>query len=130
MKNRLLKAGICMVAFTAFAFAQSGIAGKWVGETQGRGGTQTITLELQVDGSTLTGTIAQGQQGPVAISDGKVDGTKISFNQVLNFNGMEITVNWSGEHSGDELMLTRAGGRGGRGGRGGGGGPITFKRAS
>ena len=122
-----------LFVLTAFVYAQGGVTGKWTGEQQGRGGSQPVTLELKADGSKLTGSMTTGQN-TMAISDGTVDGSKISFKTTANFNGNEVQISYSGEVKGDELSLTRefAGGRGGRGGGGGGRGgaqPLVLKRA-
>jgi hypothetical protein len=116
-------------------FAQ-GVAAKWTGEAQARGGTQPVTLDIKADGGKLTGTLMQGQNTS-EIADGKVDGSKITFTTTQNFGGNSVEIMWSGEVKGDELTLTRTGGGGGggRGGGGGGGGagrgaqPITLKRS-
>ena len=136
--KKLLIAAAGLSILPALAFAQGGAAGKWTGEQQGRGGTQPVTLELKADGTNLTGTMTTGQNA-VQISDGTVDGSKISFETTQNRGGNNVQVTWSGEINGDELTLTRQGGGGGgrRGGGGGGGGggrgggraPLTLKRA-
>jgi len=115
-------------ALSLVAFAQSGPAGKWTGETQGRQGPQTITLELKVDAGKLTGTMAQGAQPAAEITDGKlVDPTTISFKRSLQGRGGggPIEIEYTGKIKDDEMTLTPNGG--GRGGRG----PmeITLKRA-
>ena len=122
MKRVLLVFALLLVA-TGLVYAQAGVAGKWTGETPGRGGAAAtpLTLELKVAGTTLTGTITNGAQPAAAISDGKLDGNKISFTQTISNNGTDVMVSYTGEVNGDELSLTRAGG-GGRGGAGGGGG--------
>jgi hypothetical protein len=145
--KKLLIAAAGLSILPALAFAQGGAAGKWTGEQQGRGGAQPVTLELKVDGDKLTGTFTTGQNA-APISDGKVDGSKISFKTTQSRGGNDVQVTWSGEVNGDELTLTRQGGGGGGGGRRGGGGngggggggggggrggggraPITLKRA-
>ena len=138
MKKALLVAAALFV-MSGLVFAQ-GVAGKWTGEQQGRGGTQPVTLELKADGAKLTGTMKVGEGAAVNIADGKADGMKVSFATTQNFGGNEVQVMWSGEVKGDELTLTRMGGGGGRGGGGGGGGaggggggrgpmPLTLKRS-
>jgi len=120
-----------LFVMSVLVFAQGGVAGKWTGETQGRGGTQPVTLDVKADGS---GTLTQGQNTS-QLTDGKVDGMKITFTTTQNFNGNEVKIMWSGEVKGDEMTLTRSGGggRGGGGGGGGGGGrgpqPSTLKRS-
>jgi hypothetical protein len=125
MKKGLL-AVAAMVVMSGLVYAQ-GVAGKWTGEQPGRGGNpgQPITLELKVSGSTVTGTMKTGDGDPVQISDGKVDGMKVSFTTSINRGGNDFQIMYSGEVNGDELTLMRqggGGGGGGGGGRGGGGG--------
>jgi hypothetical protein len=67
--------------------------GKWTAEVQGRNGTQTVTFDFHVDGATLT--------------DGKVDGDNISFAQVVNFNGNEMKINYTGKADGDTIHFSR-----------------------
>ena len=121
MKARFLLVPAIGLLMSSVVLAQSGASGTWKGEAQGRGGAQEVTLELSVDGTTVTGTFMQGQQ-TVEISDGMVEGNTISFKRTISARGNEFTISYSGEIDGDELTLnpTFEGGRGG-GGRGGGG---------
>ena len=117
-------------ALSMVAFAQAGPAGKWTGETQGRQGPQTITLELKADASKLTGTFAQGAQPAAEITEGKiVDATTISFKRSVQGRGggAPIEISYTGKIKGDELTLTPTVAGGGGGGRG----PteLTLKRA-
>ena len=80
--------------------------GKWTAQVQGRRGTQTVTFDFHVDGSKLTGTITS-PRGESDISDGKVDGDNISFDQVLNFNGNEFKISYTGKADGDTIKFTR-----------------------
>ena len=141
----LLVLGAAAAVVPVLAFAQGGAAGKWTGEQQGRNGAQPVTLELKVDGAKLTGTMKTGDNAALQISDGKMDGSKVSFKVTQSFGGNDVQITWSGEVNGDELTLMRefAGGGGGRGGGSGGGGggggggrgggrgnqPLTLKRA-
>jgi len=81
--------------------------GKWTAEVQGRNGPQTITFDFHVDGSTLTGKVTT-MRGDMDISNGKVDGDNISFDQVMNFNGNSMTINYKGTADGaDSIKFTR-----------------------
>ena len=105
---------LALVAFFCLsiaAFAAS-VDGKWTAEVPGRGGnTATTTFTFKADGSTLTGTVAN-QRGENPIQNGKVEGDNISFEQVLNFNGNEMRLNYKGTVKGDTIEMTREGGRG------------------
>ena len=142
--RKVLSVSAFVLAVSALAYGQANLAGKWMGETQGRGGPQTVTLQLKVDGKTLSGTFTQGEQPATEISDAKiVDASTIMFGRSFTGRGGNaITLNYTGKLSGDELALTMAfpgGGPGGGGpgagpgGPGGGAGrgpmPITLKRA-
>ena len=114
------------------------VSGKWVAQMTGRGGqTREVTFNFKVDGTTLTGTMS-GPQGDMEISDGKIDGDQISFNQTLEFNGNQVKMLYKGTVSGDEIKFTRTREGGGQGGPPGGGGgrgmgrnqEFTAKRAS
>ncbi|HEY1805532.1 MAG TPA: hypothetical protein VGG45_13740 [Terracidiphilus sp.] len=90
--------------------------GKWTGDVQGRNGTQTLTFDFHVDGSTLTGKITT-PRGDMDIANGKVDGDNISFDQVLNFNGNSFTIGYAGKAAADgtiNFTRTFAGGNGDR----------------
>ncbi len=87
--------------------------GKWTADVQGRGGnTTTLTFDFHVDGTNLTGTVTT-PRGDTAISNGKVDGDNISFDQALNFNGNSFTISYKGTADGDTIKFTRTFGGGG-----------------
>src|ERR1700733_9208663 len=81
-------------------------SGKWTADVQGRNGMQTITFDLHVDGAAVTGKVTT-PRGDVDISNGKVDGDNISFDQVLNFNGNSFTISYKGVADGDTIKFTR-----------------------
>ncbi len=80
--------------------------GKWTGDVTTPRGTQTLTFEFKVDGAALTGTVTT-PRGANDISNGKVDGDNISFDQVLNFNGNEFKITYTGKADGDTIKFTR-----------------------
>jgi hypothetical protein len=84
--------------------------GKWTMEQPGRGGgpPRVSTIDLKVDGAKLTGSLtAPGRGGgdPVAapISNGKVDGDKISFDVVRDFGGNSMTMKYEFTVKADEM---------------------------
>src|SRR5512132_286967 len=96
-----------LLLLTAAAALAADVNGKWVAQMPGRGGeTREATLNLKADSNTLTGSIT-GRRGEVQISDGKVDGDNISFVQVMEFNGNQVKLLFTGKVSGDEIKFTR-----------------------
>jgi hypothetical protein len=114
------------------------LTGTWQITTEGRRGALTQTLVLTQDGSALTGTLTftgggrrggggggggGGLGGPIAISEGTVNGNAFSFTMTIDFNGNSFTQRYTGTFEGDTMQGTVEGGRGGggpfRGTRGG-----------
>jgi hypothetical protein len=110
MTKKLLFVTTILLALTFTAFAAD-VSGKWVYEQPGRGGgnPSKITLTLKQDGAKLTGNESRpGRDGnamETEISDGKVDGSNISFKVTRNFNGNSFVSDFTGTVSGDEIKL-------------------------
>ena len=79
------------------------VTGTWTAEMKTPdGNSMQMTFTFKQDGATLTGTV-QGPQGdPMAISNGKIEGDKFSFD--VSFNGM--TINHQCTVDGDEIKMT------------------------
>ena len=111
----------CLMAGMALA---ADITGTWVAEMSGGpggggpgGGGMQITFNFKASGNTFTGTTeAMGNSSP--ISEGKIDGDKISFVVKVDMGGNAMTINYKGTVAGDEMKLTFSmeGGMGGPGG--------------
>ena len=145
MTKKLILPAVLLLGISGAALAAE-IDGKWTAEVEGRRGTVTQTLSLTSSGNNLTGSLEGGRGNAVDISDGKLDGNKVSFKVVREFNGNQFTQQYTGTLSdAGELNLTvsmSGGGRrgggggggfgGGKGGRGGGGGQrnLVFKKAA
>jgi len=92
------------------------ITGKWTAEFDSEVGAQKYVFEFQADGATLTGTAISnidGAEAKTPITEGKIDGDKISFVENLNYQGMELPITYEGTVSGDEIQLARIEGAGG-----------------
>lgn len=108
------------------------VTGRWTADMQTRNGnTMTMTMNLKADGDRLTGTVS-GRQGDIDISDGKIDGNKITFKVVREFNGNQMTQKYKGTLDGDTIhfTVTMEGGGGNWGGGGGQGRQFDAHRAS
>jgi hypothetical protein len=105
MKKLLYACAVLVLAFGASKLHAADVTGSWKGEiSTPDGGTFPVAYTLKQDGATLTGT-TQGPQGDeMSITDGKVDGNKVSFK--ISFNGMTIVNEGTVSESGDEIKLT------------------------
>jgi len=121
MKKLLCLCAALMMAFTAATAFAADVTGAWTANMAGpNGDSMKITFTFKQDGAKLTGTAGGPMGDPMEISDGKVDGDKLSFN--VSFNGMIIkhegvitgdtikltTKSDSGDFPGMEMTLTRA----------------------
>ena len=100
----VLVAGLCVIGAVAHA---AGVDGTWTTSFDTQVGNQTYTYTFKVEGTTLTGTAKGNLITDSVLSDGKVDGNKISFVEKGNYMGMPLTFNYTGEINGDEIKLKR-----------------------
>ena len=100
---------------------ESNIAGKWETTRETPSGTMTSTFTFVVDGSKLTGTIGS-RMGDTKISEGSVDGNKISFKVVMSRGDRTIEMVYAGTVEGDTITGTMETPRGEQ--------PWTAKRVS
>ena len=119
--RKLLAAFAVLAIFLSPAIARAAdITGTWTGVMRGPNGNADFQLSFtfRQDGAKFTGTV-QGPQGePIPITDGKIDGDKLTF--TVSFNGM--TISHEGTVSGDEIKMTTKSDQGF-------GGEMTLKRA-
>ena len=124
MMKKLAGPMVLLLGISSAALAAE-IDGKWTAEVEGRRGTVTQTLVLKASGSNLTGSLEGARGGALDISDGTIDGNKVSFKVIREFNGNQFTQEYKGTLSEKgELDLTvsmSGGGRRSGGGFGGGG---------
>ena len=123
-----MRAFILTVLFMLLAGVASAanIDGKWKGSMDMMGQKSELGFVFKANGSELTGTHTGPQGNEYPISEGKIDGDKITF--VVKVTGqMEMKINYEGKIAGDEITLTfkmdmgaPPGGGGGPGGPGGG----------
>src|SRR4051812_45728640 len=109
MRNRLwfaLVTAIALALAPAHA-AAADITGTWTASFDTQIGKQNYTYDFVVKDSALTGK-AKSDNGESALTDGKVDGDKVTFVETLNFQGMDIRIVYTGTvTSADEIKFTR-----------------------
>lgn len=108
MKSRILGIGITLLTATALLLAAD-VSGTWQGMVNlpnGQGLPFTVKLKTHADH--LTGALAAippGSAPDIEISDGKVQGDRISFSAVRQIQGKAVKFNYTGELTGDELKI-------------------------
>jgi opacity protein-like surface antigen len=121
MQRRIFLACAVLMTVMAGAALAADITGNWTGATD----QFTVTFAFKQDGEKLTGNVNGPQGDPMPISDGKVQGDKISFKVKVDMGGNSMTITHEGTIKGDEITLaTKVEG----GGDFPGGGPMTLKR--
>ena len=128
MKSRSLVAAVFAAALAAAPTDAQDLTGTWeLSAEGGRGGTQVMTLVIEQDGGSLTGTLTRtfgrrgggggggGRGGPLEseIENGSVDGDDFSFTVTLTFGDNSFTQSFSGTVDGDSMEGSLEGGRGG-----------------
>jgi len=106
---RKLALAVMFLALGSVAAMAADFNGKWTADVTTPRGTQTITFDFHVDGTTLTGKVTT-PRGDTDITEGKIDGANISFSQVMNFNGNEFKLTYTGKIDGDSIKFTRQAG--------------------
>ena len=101
-----LALAVMFVALGSVSALAADFNGKWTGDVTTPRGTQTVTFDFKVDGAALTGKVTT-PRGATDITNGKVDGDNISFDQVMNFNGNEFKLTYTGKADGDTIKFTR-----------------------
>ncbi len=103
---RLLALALAPLALHAAA----NLTGTWKAEFDTQIGRQKYTFTFKQDGSQLTGKTVDeidGEKSQGTISEGKVEGDKVSFVENLSYQGNDLRLTYTGTISGDELKLAR-----------------------
>ena len=104
---RKIAVALLLVTFGCLTAIAADFNGKWTAEFDTQIGQQRYTYEFHVDGNKLTGKAVNEQFGGTDIQEGKIDGDNISFVEVLNFNGSDLRITYTGKIEGDEIHFTR-----------------------
>jgi len=107
MRLTMTVLGAVLLAVPALA---GDVAGRWAAEFDTQVGPQKYTFDLKVEGDKLTGTAhfeRMGQTGEAELIRGKVDGDTVTFVEMLDFQGNQVEIAYSGKVEGDEIAFTR-----------------------
>jgi opacity protein-like surface antigen len=114
-----LACAVLMMAMAGAALAAD-ITGNWTGSSD----QFTLKFVFKQNGETLLGNVIGPQGDPLPITDGKVQGDKLSFTVKVDMGGNSMKITHEGTIKGDEISLTTKV----EGGGDFGGGPMTLKR--
>jgi enterochelin esterase-like enzyme len=147
---------LALTAITTFAgsILAADVSGTWKVDFDTQIGLQKYTFALEQNGTNLTGKAnaeLNGEKREVQLKEAKLDGDTLSFVELLNFQGTELRITYTGKIAPNEIKFTRKVGDfateeasakrdaatstapaaaapepRARGGRGGFGGPITL----
>lgn len=98
------------VALLPWAGFGADVTGSWKSEFESAIGLQKYTFTLKQEGQKLSGkarSVVDERTREAELQEGKVDGEKISFLEMLNFQGNEIPIRYTGTVAGEEMKLTR-----------------------
>jgi hypothetical protein len=110
MAIRTFVAFAIMTLFCVTAALAQDFNGTWSSVFESQIGEQKYTFDFKVKGDKLTGKATseiKGEKRDTELKDGKVKGDDISFTETLNFQDMEIKIEYSGKIKGDEIKLKR-----------------------
>jgi hypothetical protein len=101
-----MKKLLVLLAITAAAVWAADVAGTWKATAEGPNGTMERTFVFKVDGNKLTGETSSSMMGKSTITDGKVDGDKISFTITAKMQDTDFKLSYQGKVTGNEIQLT------------------------
>ncbi len=111
MKTLRIAAAAAVLVLAASAGVRAAdVTGRWTTEFDSPVGVQKYTYDLKASGETLTGTAAferMSEKGTVELKEGKVQGDKVTFVEMLDFQGTSIRIEYAGTLAGDEIRFSR-----------------------
>lgn len=95
-------AALLMLAGQAYA----DLDGRWTGALATPNGNMNVAFDFVEDGGMVTGTSTGPDGAAVAISDGKLEGDKLSFNISVDMGGTPATFPHTGTVKGDTIDMS------------------------
>ena len=106
--RRTFIASVVLVLGLLAVVRAADVTGKWTAKFMTQVGEQEYTYDFVAKGTTLTGTATGNLTGKSPISDGKIDGDKISFIENDMYMDMPLRFEYTGTvSSNDEIKLSR-----------------------
>lgn len=106
--SRVITASAILVVALLAGVRTADVSGTWTATFDTQMGQQQYTYQFTVKGTELTGIAKGNLTGETKISDGKVDGQKITFVENATFMEMPVRFEYSGTMtSADEIKMSR-----------------------
>jgi hypothetical protein len=84
--------------------APADVTGSWMGSFDFNGTDVPVTFKLKSSGGTVTGTVeGMGNDAPIEIHDGKVDGETVTFTVNVDYQGQTYTLQYKGKIAAGEI---------------------------
>lgn len=86
------------------------LTGRWKAEFETQRGLQKYTFNLKQDGATVTGHASvemTDQKREADLQEGKLDGSTVTFTELLRIQDNDVRVVFTGKVSGDEIKFSR-----------------------
>jgi hypothetical protein len=107
-KARIVVATAVLLVASLAVIRAADVTGRWTATFTTQVGEQSYTFEFVVKGNQLTGTAKGNLLGESKITEGKVDGDKISFVENGTYMEMPLRIVYTGTAtSNDEIKFSR-----------------------
>ena len=103
MKFFASSAALLLLTVSAFA---ADVDGKWSGSVSTPNGDIPVSFNFKADGTMLNGSMAGPDGGDIAIKDGMIDGSNISFWLSLDFGGNALKLTYKGVVASDQIKIS------------------------
>lgn len=108
--SRILAAVAALALVGSLPALAGDVSGKWTAQFDTQVGVQKYTFDLKAAGDKLTGSAAferMGEKGTAELKEGKLEGDKLSFVEMLEMQGNQLRIEYTGVLAGDEIKFTR-----------------------
>ena len=102
MNIRLITCLLVLVASPAFA---ADVDGKWTGSVDTPNGPIQANFDFKTEGTKLTCTYTGADGSTLMLSDGTIDGSKISFAVAVDIGGDQTTFKYTGVVTANTIQL-------------------------
>ena len=103
IRNAAVLAIFALFAVALPGSAQTNVAGKWVLTVQSPEGGTDVTAVFAQDGMAVTGALESPMVGGMEMTDGKLEGAKLTFVAHVDYDGQMFMIDVSADVEGDTM---------------------------